>query len=64
MDNVKLKKVRISVDDLPEIDPGNSYYIRYRIVSDDNNLKSHWSWVYGVVSEQAKKNILDGGEIV
>lgn len=64
MEYSKIRKVRIQRDDLPSVAPGGSYYVRFRIVSDDNNMKSHWSWVYEVVVPDGKQNVLDGGEII
>jgi hypothetical protein len=60
----KIQKVRIPRSDLPAIDPGGSYFVRFRIVSDDNNTSSHWSWVFQVLDEEGKQNVLDGGEVV
>lgn len=64
MENGKIQKVRIPRDSLPSIEAGGSYYVRFRIKSDDGNLKSHWSWVYAVVDIEGKQNVLDGGEVV
>lgn len=64
MEENKIKKVRIPRDSLPSIDAGGSYYVRFRIKSDDNNIRSHWSWVYQVVDSEGKENVLDGGEII
>lgn len=64
MEENKIKKVRIPRDSLPSIEAGGAYYVRFRIRSDDNNIKSHWSWVYAVVDSEGKQNILDGGEVI
>lgn len=63
MEYSKIKKVRIPQASLPAIEAGRSYYVRFRIKTDDDNMKSHWSWVYTVTEDLGKINILDGGEI-
>lgn len=60
----KIQKVRIPRADLPPIAPGGAYLVRFRIASEDNNNVSHWSWVFSVVDQEGKQNVLDGGEVL
>lgn len=38
-----IKKVTIRKSDLPPVTSNNEYYIRFRLISDDRNRRSHWS---------------------
>lgn len=38
-----IQKVRILQQDIPTVDYTTPIYIRYRIVSEDQNRRSHWS---------------------
>jgi hypothetical protein len=42
------KKVTIEKKDLPPLSPDGEYLIRYRIISEDKNRKSHWSPIYTI----------------
>lgn len=64
-----IQKAEIVKSELPDLDvlPDNTagYYVRYRIVSEDRNLISHWSPVYAVTDTSPGDAIivlLDGGE--
>ena len=64
-----MQKAEIAKVDLPDLDilPDNTagYFVRYRIVSEDRNLISHWSPVYAITDTSpgdAVIILLDGGE--
>ena len=43
-----VKKAVIKASSLPLVGPDNSYVVRYRIVSQDQNRYSHWSPIYNI----------------
>ena len=45
-----IKKAVVLSGDLPEPINGGQYLVRYRIVSEDRNRRSHWSPIYYVDS--------------
>lgn len=55
-----LKKSTIKSADLPEVSPNNTYIVRYRIVSQDQNRYSHWSPIYNINAPAIDKDEIDG----
>jgi len=45
---MSVKKVTIEKKDLPPLSPNGEYLIRYRIISEDKNRRSHWSPIYKI----------------
>jgi hypothetical protein len=45
-----IKKAVVSKDDLPPVTSGNSYRVRFRIISEDRNRTSHWSPIVEVLA--------------
>lgn len=58
-----MKKVIIPAGQLPVVDNGQSFFFRYRVVSNDKNRRSHWSPIHQVVdSFVGERPNIDGGE--
>lgn len=59
-----IKNVVVPLSMLPYIGGDESYYVRYRIVSDDKNKSSHWSQVVAVpqAANIPYTNVIDGGQ--
>jgi hypothetical protein len=61
-----VKNATIEKRNLPAVGPNNEYYVRYRIVSDIGDRKSHWSPIYKVFAKdlqlvQGSVSILGSG---
>ena len=55
-----IKKTTIKYSDLPALSVASEgYTVRYRVISEDRNRKSHWSPVVGIIPEYT----FDEGEI-
>ena len=49
MADIGIKKATVLAANLPEpLTPPEQYLVRYRIVSEDRNRRSHWSLIYYV----------------
>jgi hypothetical protein len=46
-----VKKATVSKRNLPPVGPNNEYYVRYRVISDIGDRKSHWSPIYRVFAK-------------
>lgn len=55
-----LKKAIIKSADLPQVSPENTYIVRYRIISQDQNRASHWSPIYNIDAPAINKDDIDG----
>jgi hypothetical protein len=56
MADLNIKKVFITNDKLGAIGAGNTYLLRYRIVSEDKNRFSHWSSIYQISGDTVSHN--------
>lgn len=59
----QIKKVIVPIEELPALADGEQYFVRYRIVSEDQNRTSSWSPTipFSVIRGI---DILDGGEVI
>ena len=55
-----VKKATIKASSLPLVSPDNTYIVRYRIVSQDQNRYSHWSPIYNIDSLPVDQNEIEG----
>jgi hypothetical protein len=52
-----IKKAIILSENLPNtLQPINKYVVRYRIVSEDRNRRSHWSPIYYIGLEEDEES--------
>jgi hypothetical protein len=55
-----VKKAVIRAADLPLVSPDNTYIVRFRIVSQDQNRFSHWSPVYNIDAQEIPQGGVNG----
>lgn len=56
-----IKKVSIPFSSIPAREPGEEYFLRYRIISEDQNITSAWTPLIPIDLDRGA-DILDGGE--
>lgn len=58
-----IKKATIPFSQFPAKEPNEQYFLRYRIISEDQNLTSAWTPLVQIELDRGP-DILDGGEEV
>ena len=56
-----IRKAIIPFSSIPAKDPNEQYFIRYRVISEDQNLTSAWTPLIPLDLDRGA-DILDGGE--